>query len=152
MTNRGKDLESKINKVNIKYRKSEDALIYKLDLPIAITKAGPIIKRSTVDYIGSLGSEGYAVAFDAKETQNKTSFPLKNIHDHQLEFLELWNKTGGIAALLIWFKKVDKDEAFWTPVKFVLDFINEGKRKSIPYDDFEDDWKVPLTDYLEIYD
>lgn len=85
---RGKALESSINKCNLKYRKDKLAIIQNINTPVLLTKAGVVTKTSTVDYFGVCGPNGHAIAFDAKETKSKTSFPLKNIHDHQIVFLD----------------------------------------------------------------
>lgn len=42
---------------------------------------------STTDYNGVY--QGYYIDFEAKETKNKTSFPLNNIHDHQVEHMKM---------------------------------------------------------------
>jgi recombination protein U len=150
MTLRGKELEKIINSVNLQYRKQGLALIYNLPLPVTITTRGPIPMTTPVDYIGSIGPNGKAIAFDAKETLSCTSFPLRNIHDHQLNFLSIFEKTGGKAGFLIWFKNIDEDKAFWVPAKFIKEFIQNEVRKSIPYKKFSPTWKVPLQDYLQL--
>jgi recombination protein U len=149
-SNRGKDLEKKINAVNLIYRKSGLAVIYNLPLPVVITNNGPLPISTPTDYIGSIGPDGKAVAFDAKETKSTTSFSLSNIHDHQLNFLRLFEKTGGKAGFLIWFRELDEDEAFWTPPSFIFNFINTETRKSIPYKNFKESWKTKIGDYLNI--
>ncbi len=148
--NRGKGLEKMLNAQNLIYRKKGLAVIYNLPLPVAITNQGPIPISTPTDYIGSIGPNGLAVAFDAKETKNKTSFPLANIHDHQLNFLSLFEKTGGKSGFLIWFKEVDDNEAFWTPASFVENFMEAETRKSIPYKSFKKEWRVDLDDYLDL--
>jgi len=147
---RGKELEKRINKVNLTYRKGHLAVIYNLPLPIQITALGPVPISTPTDYIGSVAPNGKAVAFDAKETQNPKSFPLKNIHDHQLNFLTYFEQTGAKSGFLIWFKQVDKDIAFWTPATFVGDFIETKTRKSIPYSKFKKEWRVNIDDYLNL--
>ena len=42
---------------------------------------------STTDYNGVYN--GYYIDFEAKETKNKTSFPLNNIHSHQVEHMKI---------------------------------------------------------------
>jgi len=148
---RGKELEKIINNVNMKYRLQRLAIIYKVPLPVEITKLGLVPKQSIVDYIGSKGPKGRAVAFDAKETISKTSFPLKNIHQHQLTFLDYYMSTGAEATFLIWFKKIHINSAFWVPCKFILNFIKKKTRKSIPYEQFKKEWLVPLDDYLNLF-
>jgi len=148
--NRGKKLEKMLNAQNLIYRKRGLAVIYNLPLPVAITNMGPIPISTPTDYIGSIGPYGQAVAFDAKETKNKTSFPLANIHDHQLNFLTLFEKTGGRSGFLIWFTELGDTEAFWTPASFIENFMETETRKSIPYKTFKDEWRVDLDDYLNL--
>lgn len=115
-----------------------------------MTNQGIIPVQSTVDYIGSIGPEGEAVAFDAKETIVETRFDLKNIKQHQEEFLKYWEKTGGRAGFLVWFKQVDPEKAFWVPIHFVVEFRETETRQSIPYKKFRKEWKVPIDNYLQL--
>ena len=152
MPSRGHDLESAVNRCNIDYRKSQVALIEKKPTPIEITKLGAVMKQSTVDYTGILAPMGRGVAFDAKETKSKTSFPLANVKQHQLIFLEYWQAMGGLAFFLIHFTSLE-DMAFMVPFDFVNDYYVKGYiectgRKSIPYKDFDQEWLVPLDNYL----
>ena len=57
-------------------------------------------QRSTVDYIGAV--QGIPICFDAKECATDT-FPLANIHPHQVEFMQAFEKQGGIAFFLIFY-------------------------------------------------
>lgn len=57
-------------------------------------------QKSTVDYIGAV--QGIPVCFDAKECCVKT-FPLANIHPHQVSFMDEFEKQKGIAFFLIYF-------------------------------------------------
>ena len=116
------ELEKRANKANLSYRKTKKALIQKVPTPILYTKKGLIAQQSTVDYTGILAPDGKGIAFDAKETKNKTSFPLQNIHQHQLNFLDLFESIGGIAFFLIHFKSLHKNQAFKTPVSLVMRF------------------------------
>ena len=57
-------------------------------------------QRSTVDYIGVV--QGIPVCFDAKECVADT-FPLQNIHEHQIEFMGRFEKQEGIAFFLLYY-------------------------------------------------
>ena len=57
-------------------------------------------QRSTVDYIGAV--QGIPVCFDAKECSTDT-FPLHNIHEHQIEFMENFEKQEGISFFVIYY-------------------------------------------------
>lgn len=94
---------------NEKYREKKLALIQKIPTPIKpiqIDKATRHItlayfdQRSTVDYIGTV--QGIPVCFDAKECRSKT-FPIQNIHEHQVLFMQDFEDQGGVAFLLIYF-------------------------------------------------
>lgn len=88
------------------------------DTPINIDKATRHItlayfdQKSTVDYIGAI--QGIPVCFDAKECHTDT-FPLANIHPHQVQFMEDFEKQGGISFLLISF--THKDESIICVIK-----------------------------------
>ena len=142
------ELEKRANKANLSYRKTKKALIQKVPTPILYTKKGLIAQQSTVDYTGILAPDGKGIAFDAKETKNKTSFPLQNIHQHQLNFLDLFERIGGIAFFLIHFKSLYKNQAFKTPVSLVMRFWYEEERKSIPLEEFKKEWLVDIDNYL----
>jgi len=100
---RGNELEKAAEAANRRYKVEKKALILKVPTPIVYTNKGMIAKQSTVDFVGII-SGGTFIAFDAKETLSKTSFPLKNIHQHQLTCLDYVDELGGIAFFLIHFK------------------------------------------------
>lgn len=146
----GAALENKLNKVNIDYRKSKKALIVKKSTPIQLTRTGFSYQMSTVDYSGLYvkNSKVVPVAFDAKSTKNKTSFPLSNIESHQIEFLKLWAEVGGEAFILVYFSKLET--SYKLPIDFILNFIENNDRKSIPYKDIPQEYQVSIQDYLNI--
>lgn len=139
---RGSSLEEYINMTNEKYRDHGIGLIQKIPTPIKAVELnkeeGNIQKaffeqRSTVDYIGLV--QGYAICFDAKET-NLLRFPLRNIHQHQLQFMTDFVKQEGIAFFLIHFSSADK--IYLVPFEFIEEKIRlskEGGRKSFPIED-----------------
>ncbi len=99
---RGSTLEDMINYSNEQYREKKLALIQKIPTPItpiAIDKESRHItlayfdQKSTVDYIGAV--QGIPVCFDAKECAVKT-FPLQNVHGHQIRFMEAFEGQGGL--------------------------------------------------------
>ena len=141
---RGSAFEEMINITNQLYWQHGLAVIQKVPTPITpievsnrdriITKAF-FGEKSTVDFIGVV--QGIAICFDAKETQS-SNFPLRNIHAHQMAFMEAFIQQEGIAFLLIHFKA--KDEMFflpWEQIKRYYDLSLKGGRKSIPYSDFD---------------
>lgn len=111
---RGSTLEEMINRTNEQYRDKHLALIQKVPTPITpikIDKESRHItlayfeKKSTVDYIGAV--QGIPVCFDAKECKTD-SFPLANIHEHQVTFMKDFEQQGGISFLLLYFTARDE--------------------------------------------
>lgn len=94
---RGMSLEDEINHSNQYYLARHIAVIHKKPTPIQLVKvdypkrSAAVIKEayfrrpSTTDYNGVY--RGYYIDFDAKETRNKNSFPLKNFHPHQIQHM-----------------------------------------------------------------
>ena len=147
---RGSTLEDLINRTNEAYRLRHLALIQKVPTPITpvdmnsqrqITLAY-FDKQSTVDYIGA--AQGIPICFDAKEAAQKR-LPLQNIHEHQIKFMEDFSRQGGVSFLLVNF--TGEGEFFLLPLevlKFYWDKAAGGGRKSIPYDAFEDIYRIEL--------
>mgnify|MGYP001561333184 CR=1 FL=1 len=147
---KGMTLEDKINKVNLGYRKKNQALIVKKSTPLKVTSRGISYQTSTVDYSGIYQKEkiGVAIAFDAKECANSTSFPLTNIESHQILFLEFFQRLGGDAFILLNLTKTNK--YYKIPISFIIDFKAKNTRKSIPFEDLKNEWLVEIEDYLKL--
>ncbi len=167
-SNRGMSFENIINETNEYYLAHDIAVIHKKPIPIQIVKvdypsrSGAVIKEayykvpSTTDYNGIY--RGKHLDFEAKETANKTSFPLSNIHLHQIKHLESIMNHGGISFLLIFFKSLD--QIYLLEAKYILKYYNrsiEGK-KSIKYDEIKENGHLikegytPRVDYLKVID
>ncbi len=110
---RGSFLEDMINLTNEKYRNQKLALIQKVPTPIKPIRIDQSTRhitlayfeqKSTVDYIGVV--QGIPVCFDAKECATD-NFPLANVHEHQVKFMEEYEQQSGISFLLIYFKSRD---------------------------------------------
>ena len=161
--NRGMDFEDCINDSNAYYLDVNRALIYKKPTPIGISKAsytshgrrideGYFLAQSTLDYNGLY--RGCYIEFEAKETKQKTSFPLANIHEHQILHIRKVLEHGGIVFLLI------KMNSFVYLFKGsdLINFVDSETRKSIPYTYLEEKgFKIkekinPALDYLEVVD
>jgi recombination protein U len=140
------ELQSRINAVNLTYRKTKQAIIIFQETPIVQTRKGLIRKMSTVDYIGVCKGKG--IAFDAKMCGSKTSIPLQDFQEHQLLFLEYWEAARGRAFFLVHFYNIHPDSAYITPVKLVGNYFKKNERKSIPVDIFTKYPLVPINDYL----
>ena len=135
---RGMKLEDAINITNSYYLDNNIAVIYKKPTPIQIIKLdsqkGRIVDAffkspSTTDYNG-IYKEKY-IDFEAKETQNKTSFPLANIGHHQIQHLKKVKEHGAIAFVIIYFSKLD--EIYFLDANYLVCCYNDTTKKSIPY-------------------
>lgn len=137
---RGSTLEDLINHTNEQYREKKLALIQKIPTPITpidMDKESRHItlayfdQKSTVDYIGAV--QGIPVCFDAKECRIDT-FALQNVHEHQVRFMEEFERQGGISFLLIFY--TGRNEFYYMPfrdLKRAWDRMQAGGRKSIPF-------------------
>ena len=136
--NRGMSFEADINSSNEYYRDHDICLITKRPTPINVVKVdyskGAKIthayfeEQSTTDYNGVYRSR--YIDFEAKNTKNKTSFPLNNITKHQIEHLKKVIFHGGIAFFIIQFESLNK--VFILDASYVIHFYEKGERKSIP--------------------
>ncbi|MCC5889251.1 MAG: Holliday junction resolvase RecU [Alkalibacterium sp.] len=169
-SNRGMTLEEDLNRTNEYYLAKKRAVIHKKPIPIQVVNvdyphrsAAKITeayykKASTTDYNGVYA--GHYIDFEAKETRNKTSFPLKNFHEHQLEHMEACAVQGGVCFVIIRFSTLNR--------VFLLDFsllkkwwqqqFNKGGKKSIPLSAMIEDGHelqyslAPRLPYLDIID
>ena len=86
-----------------------------------------------MDYIGVV--QGIPVCFDAKECV-KDTFSLQNIHEHQVKFMEEFEKQGGISFILIYF--TGRDEYYYLSYEELQQYwirMQNGGRKSFRYDE-----------------
>ena len=165
-SNRGMNLEADINDTNEYYLENNIAVIHKKPTPITINKVNYKSRRdaviteahfktpSTTDYNGIY--KGKYIDFEAKETKSSTSFPLSNIHKHQIEHLNTIVHHGGIGFIIVRFIKINK-----TFLLFEEDldyFINNNKRNSIPVSYFNEKGYIikeelrPRLNYLKVID
>lgn len=159
---RGSTLEELINYSNDSYRQKKLALIQKIPTPITpitIEKQSRHItlayfdQKSTVDYIGAV--QGIPICFDAKECCTKT-FPLANVHAHQIQFMKEFEAQSGIAFIILHFTAMD--EIYYLPFRDLYRFwvrMEEGGRKSIPYDEIDKSFRIGhyqdiLVHYLDM--
>lgn len=128
---KGQTLETLIEETHKIYKKNNIGLIEKIPTPIKVTKIesngmiseGFFEKKSSVDFIGVL--QGLSIAFDAKETKNK-SLPLQNIHKHQIDFMLDFEKQKGYSFIICHYKTIDK--YFLIPIQNIVDIINSNKK------------------------
>src|SRR5699024_3684237 len=124
---------------------SSDLVIHKKPTPIQVVKvdypkreAAKITeayyrKSSTTDYNGIY--KGYYLDFEAKETRNKTTFPLNNFHEHQIKHMQQATAHGGICFTIVRFSILNEIYVFDS--EFLFHWWNqqfdEKGRKSISY-------------------
>lgn len=168
-SNRGKTLEDDINETNQYYLVHEIAVIHKKPTPIQIVdvhypkRSAAVIKEayfkqaSTTDYNGVY--KGKYIDFEAKETRSRTSFPLKNFHDHQIAHMNQVSRQGGYAFVIIRFTVTD--EIYLMVAKDLFIYWNRmqaGGRKSISIEEVKQtSIKIPLgfqprIDYIKVMD
>ena len=81
--------------------------------------------------------------FDAKEC-NTDTFPLANIHEHQVEFMRCFEKQDGVAFILISY--THRNEYYYLTFKKLTEFWDraaEGGRKSFRYEELEPAFFLP---------
>ncbi|NYE04770.1 recombination protein U [Bacillus niacini] len=168
-SNRGMTLEDDLNETNEYYRERNIAVIHKKPTPVQIVqvdypkRSAAVIKEayfkqaSTTDYNGVY--KGKYIDFEAKETANPTSFPLKNFHQHQIDHMQEVVSQGGICFVILRFSK--KEQVFFMQAKHLLSFwdrMKNGGRKSITKEEIEQIGILiplgfqPRIDYIKIID
>lgn len=165
--NRGMTLEKDLNRSNKYFLEKNIANIHKKPTPIQIVSvdypkrsAAKITEAyfkvaSTTDYNGVY--KGRAIDFEAKECSQK-SFPLKSIHQHQIQHLKSVIHHGAIAFIIIRFTSLD--ETFFVNAKDIINIYEnkEKTRKSIPYSWFKKNcYLIPFNllvpvNYIKVLD
>lgn len=163
--NRGMSLEDDLNHSNNYYLNHDIAVVHKKPTPICIRKVSYNEKNkvindalfknpSTTDYNGIY--KGKYIDFEAKETKNKTCFPLSNIHEHQINHLKKILYHGGIAFIIVRFISLNK--TYYLGADLLIKFKENNNRKSIPFDFFHENGYLllegysPRIDYIKIVD
>jgi len=144
-SNRGMSLEEDINITNEHYLATNKAIIHKKPTPVQIVRvhypkrsAAVITEayfqhKSTTDYNGIY--KGKHIDFEAKETKNKTLFPLSNFHEHQFEHMNNIIAHDGICFCIIRFTTLE--ETYFMDANDIMTYYEQmqnGGKKSIPYD------------------
>ncbi|MDQ0271040.1 Holliday junction resolvase RecU [Cytobacillus purgationiresistens] len=166
---RGMTLEDDINETNQFYLERGIAAIHKKPTPVQIVqvdyprRSAAVIKEayfkqaSTTDYNGVY--KGKYIDFEAKETQNESSFPFKNFHRHQIQHMETILKQKGICFVLLRFSTAE--EIYLLDAKDLLLFwerMETGGRKSMTKAEISERGHLislgfqPRIDYIKIID
>ena len=163
--NRGMSFEKMINESNSYYLSRGLAVIHKKPTPIQIVKVdyphrsrAKIVEAyfrqaSTTDYSGVY--KGHYIDFEAKETRQKKSMPMKNFHSHQIEHMEAVLEQKGICFVLLHFSSLR--ETYLLPASYLIEFYNIDKGgKSMPLTYIQEHGypiemqQLPSIPYLEI--
>ena len=166
---RGMTLEKDLDVTHSYYLSISHAVIHKKPTPVQIVNVDyPSRNRakideayfktpSTSDYNGVY--KGRYIDFEAKETKNKTRFPLINIHAHQVEHMKQCHDHGGIVFLIIRFSTLE--ETYLMPIeKFMVHwerFLSDEKKSVSRTDIMADSHQLkeglnPRIDYLSAVD
>ncbi len=159
--NRGMGLEYVLEMANQYYRDKGIAYIYKKPTPIHVVKVDYKKSKkiteayyeapSTLDFNGVY--KGRYIEFDAKETKRKSSFPISNVHEHQIKHIRNVLSQKGIVFLII--KLAEK--YYLLPGDVFLNFVDNKERKSIPANFLENNayplfLKLRGLDYIDVVD
>ena len=163
--NRGMSFEKMINESNNYYLSRGLAVIHKKPTPIQIVKVdyphrsrAKIVEAyfrqaSTTDYSGVY--KGHYIDFEAKETRQKKSMPMKNFHSHQIEHMEAVLEQKGICFVLLHFSSLR--ETYLLPASYLIEFYKIDKGgKSMPLSYIQEHGypiemqQLPSIPYLEI--
>lgn len=167
-SNRGMTLEEDLNITNEYYLEQNRAVIHKKPTPVQIVhvdypkRSAAVIteayfkQASTTDYNGVY--RGKYIDFEAKETRNKTSFPLRNFHDHQIEHMRQVKAQHGICFVILRFTLTDEMYLMDADHLFYFYDNQSHSRKSIKKTDIEKFGHAltlgyhPRIDYLQVID
>lgn len=153
MANKGRSFEELIDYQNTLYYNKGLSTVQKIPTPWVVTRRyGKIVdahpdKKSTVDYRGAvklLDGKAYPVSFEAKETIETDGLPLRNIHEHQINFLKTALNVGEIAFVICYLTAFNK--CYFIDGEFVIrkyQLWQQNKRK----------WGynlIPISDMTEI--
>ena len=163
--NRGMSFEKMINESNSYYLSRGLAVIHKKPTPIQIVKVdyphrsrAKIVEAyfrqaSTTDYSGVY--KGHYIDFEAKETRQKKSMPMKNFHSHQIKHMEAVLEQKGICFVLLHFSSLR--ETYLLPASYLIEFYKIDKGgKSMPLNYIQEHGypiemqQLPSIPYLEI--
>ncbi len=168
LKSQGMLFEHTLNLANEFYLNKGIAIIYKKPTPIQIVKVDYPSRNkariseayyqtpSTTDYNGIY--KGYYIDYEAKETNN-LSFSFKHIFHHQIEHLLKVRELGGLAFLIVLFKKIQ--EAYILDINDFFRLLKEAKSggiQSITLEKFKKYGKqallgyTPTIDYLKSVD
>ena len=149
---RGSMLEELINLSNEKYKENGLALVQKIPTPIKpvqIDKESRHItlayfdQKSTVDYIGVV--QGIPICFDVKES-TADSYPLRNIHEHQVSYMEEYEKQNGVSFIILMF--THRNQSYYLRLRELQEYIKRaslGGPKHFKYEELDQAYFIPAS-------
>ena len=144
---RGSTLEEFINHTCELYREKNLALIQKVPTPITPVQIDQKSRHITLAYFDKTRTITYMGAFqgilggvDAKECATDT-FPVQNIHEHQVAFMRDFERQQGVAFLILYFSH--RDEVYYLTFRQMYRFWQRGIQggpKHFKYQELEPQW------------
>jgi len=113
MANKGQVFEEEVILANKQYERKGIANIQKISTPWTVIRRGKQIVsafpdgKSTLDFRGTVKPK-IPISFDCKETKDERGLPLKNIADHQIDYIKLSLEVGEVSFILCYMTKSDK--------------------------------------------
>lgn len=137
----GKNLEERV-KISCRYYQERGiALIHKIPTPWNVKydkKYNRVLhahpeEKSSVDFEGVW--HGRSIAIECKSTRERKRFDLKNVKDHQMDYLRQHQDLGGLSFFLVEFAKFGEVYLIWFDDMYEwIEKAEQGGRKSIPYE------------------
>lgn len=151
--NRGMSLENDLNITNKYYFDNNIGVIYKKPTPIKVVKVeyknydheikkAFFEKPSTTDYNGVY--KGKYIDFEAKEVNGRV-FPLSNIHKHQLDHIFKVIEHGGIAFIIVRFKKLN--ETYYLDGVKLKQYLEKNLKSYISVETFKEEGFIIKENY-----
>ena len=143
-----------INHSNERYSEMGLALMQKIPTPITPVRMDKdhrqitlayFDKASTVDYIGAV--QGIPVCFDAKEC-NVDTFPLQNVHEHQMDFMEKFERQADAFFLIYYTARNELYYMQYTQIRKFWDRAQSGGRKSVRLEELDPEWIFSTEEWL----
>lgn len=131
MANKGRGFEEEVKMANLQYRRKGIALIQKISTPWVVIRRGKQIVsaypegKSTLDFRGTVKPR-IPISFDCKETADERGLPLKNIPDHQIEYMKEALEVEEITFILCYMKCLNK--RYLIPGETVVNYWNRWQK------------------------
>lgn len=130
MANKGRAFEEEVIRANTYYKNTGQALVQKISTPWNVVRRGKQIvsafpkEKSTLDFRGTIRG-GISISFDCKESQDKRGLPLKNIEEHQIDYIRAALEMKERSFILCSMKSLEK--IYFISGKIVLEYWDRWK-------------------------